>query len=178
VNAYTHVPMNVDGLVNHWQSAIETAVERTCSRWRVTGADAEDLKAELWLCVLRDHNRVLRRFEGRSAIETYLFVVLKRAALKWITRQRTRRAMEAAADPLRLLCVPGAPPAEYLMSVRTAMSKLQGPDRELLQMWAEGYSFGEIASRRGESAKAVEHRVYRAIASVRVAMGIFSRPGH
>lgn len=164
---FSPLQLNVDGLVDHWQAAIDTAVARTCSRWRVKGADAEDLKAELWLYVLRDHNRVLRQFEGRSGIETYLYIVLKRAALKWIKRQRTRRAMEAAGDPLQRLCGSGTPPAEYLMAVRAALSKLPVRDRTLLQMWAEGYSFGEIAGRRGESAKAVQHRVYRAIACVR-----------
>jgi hypothetical protein len=62
--------MDLDDLIAEWQPSIEPAIRRTCAKWCVTGADAEDLTIELWLCLLPHDGRVLRRFEGRSAKAT------------------------------------------------------------------------------------------------------------
>src|SRR5262245_9798638 len=57
-----------------------------CRRHRLNGAEAEDFKAEVHLHFLERNSEVLRRFEGRSSLRTFLSVVINRLFLDYRNR--------------------------------------------------------------------------------------------
>jgi RNA polymerase sigma factor (sigma-70 family) len=57
-----------------------------CRRHRLSGAEAEDFKAEVHLHFIERNSDVLRRFEGRSSLRTFLAVVIHRLFLDYRNR--------------------------------------------------------------------------------------------
>ena len=57
-----------------------------CRRHRLSGAEAEDFKAEVHLHFIGRNSEVLRRFEGRSSLRTFLAVVINRLFLDYRNR--------------------------------------------------------------------------------------------
>ncbi|MBK9240013.1 MAG: sigma-70 family RNA polymerase sigma factor [Acidobacteria bacterium] len=62
---------------------IERALATVCRRNSVFGADAEDFSSTARLHLIEDDYAVLRRFEGRSSLPTYLTVVITRQFQDW-----------------------------------------------------------------------------------------------
>jgi RNA polymerase sigma factor (sigma-70 family) len=58
-----------------------------CRRHRLSGAEAEDFRSEVRLHFLERNYEVLRRFEGRSSLPTYVTVVIQRLYLDYRNRQ-------------------------------------------------------------------------------------------
>src|SRR5262245_39787988 len=54
-----------------------------CRRHRLSGAEAEDFKAEVHLHFIERNSDVLRRFEGRCSLRTFLAVVIQRLFLDY-----------------------------------------------------------------------------------------------
>lgn len=65
---------------------IEGIVARVCRRARIYGADADDFAATVKLKLIEDDYAVLRRFEGRSSLATYLRIVVER----WLADETIR----------------------------------------------------------------------------------------
>lgn len=80
-----------DGDPEAWESFVRThgPVLHAAARSQGKGADPEDVAQEVLADLLRDGGRVLRAFEGRSSLSTWLWVVAARKAL----------AMRSAAKP-------------------------------------------------------------------------------
>ena len=57
-----------------------------CRRHRVSGAEAEDFRAEVHFHFIERNSEVLRRFEGRSSLRTFLAVVIQRLFLDYRNR--------------------------------------------------------------------------------------------
>jgi len=57
-----------------------------CRRHRLSGAEAEDFAAEVHLHFIERNSEVLRRFEGRSSLRTFLSVVIHRLFLDYRNR--------------------------------------------------------------------------------------------
>jgi RNA polymerase sigma-70 factor (ECF subfamily) len=55
--------------------------------------DIDDLCAELFLTVLANDFRVLRRFKGQSSLASYLTVIARRLAVREIARRRQAEAL-------------------------------------------------------------------------------------
>lgn len=65
---------------------IKRVVAQTCRRCHFRKEEAEDFEAELMVKLIEDDYAVLRRFEGRSSLERYLTVVIKRFHLDYLDR--------------------------------------------------------------------------------------------
>jgi RNA polymerase sigma factor for flagellar operon FliA len=65
------------------QEPIERALAAVCGRHRLPAADREEFSSACRLHFLDDDARVLRSFEGRSSIQTFLFAVATRFFLDW-----------------------------------------------------------------------------------------------
>jgi RNA polymerase sigma factor (sigma-70 family) len=173
--------MSLDELYAQHRDAIERAVRLTCARWHVSGADADDLGAELRLILLRADGRVLRRFRANSAFGTYLFTVFNRAAGRWIRRHRIRISHEInvgehwPAVPARPEQAPSLEASLTLvevedsrqMAVETALRNLALQDRTVFAMRRSGLDNRTIARQLGVSRKSVESRLYRTLQALR-----------
>lgn len=60
---------------------------------QVTPEDIDDLNAEIFLKVLEKDFAILRRFEGKSSLATYLSVIGRRIVVKEIAQRRKAEAM-------------------------------------------------------------------------------------
>lgn len=102
------------------------AVRVTARRRRLTPADMEDLRSEVWLKVLRDDRAVLRKFSGRSSLQTYLVSVADRCVLdqqvrvfgKWRPTAKAAKMGSQAILLERLTRRDGLPLEEALAIVR------------------------------------------------------------
>ena len=161
--------MDLDGLCEQHHEAIELAIGLTCAHWHVSGPDAEDLANELWLCLLANDGRVLRRSKGASTIRMYLFCVLNRDAGHWIHRQAERRRREL-------------PAGEDCVGLQSGVDCAPDPEAALVE--------SEIRNRRGNAFRAacgklpdIERRVVSArcaglpINSIADLIGIIAQGG-
>jgi RNA polymerase sigma factor (sigma-70 family) len=83
--------------------AIECAIARVCREARLEGANAEDFASSVRLALLADDCAILRKFEGRSSMPTYLTIVVRRlfyderrAAGRWYASAEAQRHGPAA----------------------------------------------------------------------------------
>jgi RNA polymerase sigma factor (sigma-70 family) len=65
------------------RSAIEQTIRAVCRRQRLLPQDAEDFASTVRVHLIDNDYAVLRRFEGRSSIATYLVTVVTHLALDW-----------------------------------------------------------------------------------------------
>lgn len=71
-----------DPFAEHLQ-LIERAIRFVCRRRGLSEAEAEDFASALRVKLLEDDRAVLRKFRGRSRLETYLVTVAQRFYLDW-----------------------------------------------------------------------------------------------
>lgn len=62
---------------------LDAAIAGTCRRFRLPAADAEDFAAEFRLRLVKEDYAILKQFQGRSSLRTYLMVVVARAFQDW-----------------------------------------------------------------------------------------------
>ncbi len=79
---------------------IDGIVAAACHRARRYGSDAEDFAASVHLALIEDDYAVLRKYQGRCAISTYLTVVIER--LMDDDRNRTMGRWRPSAEAMRL----------------------------------------------------------------------------
>ena len=89
---------------------INRAIARVCRHVRLHGADAEDFASTARLALLEDDCAILRKYEGRSSLASYvaivvkrLFIGQKRAAGRWHPSAEAVRRGDAAVMLERLL---------------------------------------------------------------------------
>lgn len=136
---------------------------------RLTG-DLEEAKDVLQDGYIRAFDQLREGgFDGRSALETWVYRIVVNAALDALRRGHRRRAREEAAAPGGWL------EAEPLLEARAALRQLSGwmadlPAGEraaLVLKEIEGHTAAEVAALLGCSEGAVEQRLVRARAFLR-----------
>lgn len=60
---------------------------------RVSAHDVDDLAAEVFLTVLSDDFKVLRKFQGKSSLATYLTVIARRVVVRELANKRMAEAL-------------------------------------------------------------------------------------
>jgi RNA polymerase sigma factor (sigma-70 family) len=171
---------------------IQDVVRRVIRRRRLKYQDAEDFTGTVLVRLLEDDCAVLRRFEGRSSVRTFLARVIDRMLLdyrieqwgKWRPSARARRLGKVAIQLETLIARDGLTFAEAAESLRTNYLVDQTVDelwvlnaqlpprhrrrvvpcRQLESLPATGYSPEEIVSRPGS----------RALEALRVALATLS----
>lgn len=87
-------PAAWDAFVARFGGLLAFVVDRTADQRRMslTPADRDDLLADILLEILHHDAAVLRSFEGRSSLATYLAVVARRVAVRCLTKlsEKTR----------------------------------------------------------------------------------------
>jgi RNA polymerase sigma factor for flagellar operon FliA len=69
---------------------IDSIVGRVCRRARMYGADAEDFAAAVKLALIENDYAILRRFEGRASLSTYITIIVERLMADEYIRSRGR----------------------------------------------------------------------------------------
>src|SRR5436190_5298896 len=89
------------------RAVIESVIRFACRRRSLRGDDAEEFAAEVRLRLVESDYEILRKFEGRSSLQTYLTVVVQRLALdfrasRWGRWRPSALARAEGAPALRL----------------------------------------------------------------------------
>ncbi|MHC5211022.1 MAG: sigma-70 family RNA polymerase sigma factor [Planctomycetota bacterium] len=140
------------------------------------GADAEDLAQEAFLKAFG----AMDRFDGRSALFTWLYRIAVNTARDDLARRRRRPAVPlegpegTRVDPVD----PSETPKqayerhERAAIVRDALDRLPEPFRTtLILREMEGHSYEEVATILGVSIGTVESRIFRARCKLRALLG-------
>lgn len=106
IDAHKNIAMCDDAAGHHTMStlleehlgAIERAISRVCREARLAGADAEDFGSSVKVALLADDCAILRKFEGRSSMPTYLTIVARRLL---VDERRAEGRWYASADAQR-----------------------------------------------------------------------------
>lgn len=156
-------------LVDAYRDRIITVVARVAG----PGADAEDLAQDAFLKAFA----ALDRFDGRSALFTWIYRIAVNTARDWVDYRRRRPSvpLEGAFGGLAEPVDPGRQPAqaaeahELRVAVRAALELLPEPFRTtLILREMEGHSYEEVAEILGVSIGTVESRLFRARGKLRV----------
>jgi len=154
------------------QDRIITVVARVAG----AGADAEDLAQEAFVKAFG----AIARFDGRSALFTWLYRIAVNTARDDIARRRRRPVVPLeGADGSRVDPPdPSESPKEALLRheravlVRDALERLPEPFRTtLILREMEGHSYEAVASILGVSIGTVESRIFRARCKLRELLG-------
>src|SRR5688500_7510790 len=79
---------------------IERLVGRACRRAGIGARDVADMAAMVKLALVEDDYAILRRYEGRSSLATYLTIVIERLLAD--QRERTHGRWRPSAEAQRL----------------------------------------------------------------------------
>jgi RNA polymerase sigma factor (sigma-70 family) len=82
--------MNASLLFESNLELIDRVIAGVCSRARVFGADAEDLASDVKLALIENDYAILRPFEGRSSLSTFLVVIVHRFLIDQWTKRTGR----------------------------------------------------------------------------------------
>ncbi len=131
-----------DRFVRDHRLVVFKAVHAAAYRFRATAADVEDAAGQVFLELLEDDAKLLRSFQGKSALSTWLSVIAYRTAAREFSRRIRAREVETTRPPS------GARPRET--EVLEQLEKLPDQDRRALVLFhIEDCSYREIAERLG-----------------------------
>src|SRR5262245_53162084 len=120
------------------RSVIESVIRFVCRRRGLRGDEAEEFAAEVRLRLVESDSAILRKFQGRSSIQTFLTVVIQRLALdyqasrwgRWRPSVVARSEGPAAVRLEQLVVRDGLPLADALVLV---VSEFDGVDPAQLE---------------------------------------------
>jgi len=92
--------MNASDLFAANLGLIDRIIGIVCRRAGLFGADAEDFASEAKLALIEEDYAILRKYEGRSSLETYLTVVIRRLLADMRTRTKGRWHASSEAERL------------------------------------------------------------------------------
>lgn len=123
------------GAPDDWISVATRAAAIVARRRRLSRDDADDLRSEVWLKLLKDEHSALARFEARSSLLSYLIIIADRCVLDWHIRdlgkwrpsQKAQSAGPLAVQFERLTQRVGMSPTEAHETIRT-MTGLNATD--------------------------------------------------
>ncbi len=115
--------------------------------------DVEDLAAEVLLQIVADDYAVLRQFEKKSSLSTYLTVIARRICVKELARRAAAKEVQTNAKAATPASGSDPTPSgglESLEEVAKLLRKLPPRDRDVVRLcYLEGRSYEEISSELG-----------------------------
>ncbi len=117
-------------------TAIERLINLTCRRNGLAGPDAEDFSSTVKLKLVENDYAVIRKFQGRSSLSTYLTTVIQRALLdyrihawgKWHPSAEAKRLGDAAIELERLIHRDGRERAEAVAIMLRSGTQLRNEE--------------------------------------------------
>ena len=167
--------------VDRYQRVVFARVNQVLVQYgkSVEANEADDVVADLFTSLLANNMRMLRRFEHRSTLATWLTIIAHRMSLRAAMKSKRKRTQTNQLDPttgqtpiqaLEQLAVdPAENPLARLMStenrskIRHQLTMLKEADRQVIELFHfEKLSYREIALRMGMSENSVGSRLTRA----------------
>lgn len=167
---------------------IRQLVQRAARRNRLTESERQDFESWMWIRLIDNDFHILRAFQGRASLATYLRVVVQRSVLdfrtarwgKWRPSAHARRLGPRAVALERLILRDGVPPdvaasqlnaiGDTLPSQRVAARRGFDVPIELATDVAAppetSPDEGVLAAERRDTAQAVARALARALASI------------
>jgi len=119
---------------------------------RISPEDVEDIAAEILVQILADDFKILRLFQKKSSLSTYLTVIARRICVHELTRRQTVREAIQNGHTRLIQVAPDDTEAaqkgmEKLEEVEALLRKLAGKEREIVrQFYLEGRTYEEIST--------------------------------
>ncbi len=122
--------------------AIDRAISYVCHRNHLSPQDAEEFDSEVKTKLIEGNYSVLRKFEGRSSVSTYMTTVIQRLYFQWRVQMwgkwrpsaEAKRLGEKAITLERLLTRDGFTYAEALETLTTGTSAYTRDELEALYL--------------------------------------------
>jgi RNA polymerase sigma factor for flagellar operon FliA len=92
--------MNAEALFRDNLPLIDRVLDRVCWRARLSGADAEDFASSARISLMENDYAILRKYEGRSSLATFLAVVCEHLLADERVRQYGKWRASAEAERL------------------------------------------------------------------------------
>jgi RNA polymerase sigma-70 factor (ECF subfamily) len=144
----------VDGVYRRYARSLRAFLRRELVR-----DDAvDDVLADVFKALLRD----LPAFRGDAKLLTWLQTIARRAMFRYLERERARAARAAPLADAEQIPLPDLR-ATYKNWVRRLYQDLAQPDRAVVDLWLEGWTWQEAAQRLSTSEEALRKRFTRLI---------------
>ena len=121
-----------------------------CRSIFLSTADREDLVAEVMMAIIKDDYAVLRRFQGKSSLATYLTVISRRVVVRQLLENRTAMPLSAASEDSLANDSEVEQRITDQEEVQRLLQRLDGPEQNVMRMYhLEGKSYQEISRSTG-----------------------------
>ena len=141
---------------------------------RFSPEDVDDLCAEVFVRLLGDDFAILRRFQGKSSLATYLTVVSRRIVVREVARRRFAEALghvnahHASFEKAQAHIASDEQRIEDRELVKQMLEHLQPAEREVVKRFhLAGKSYREISSELGIAENTIGPTLSRARAKLR-----------
>jgi len=134
---------------------------------RLTPEDREDLCAEVFLTIVKSDFAVLRRFQGKSNLATYLTVIARRVVVKHLLEHKSAAKLQIATVPPSEVQDSTADGLEDRVSdldeVEKLLDDLDGFEAQVVRLYhIEGKTYREISTATGMPENSVGPTLSRA----------------
>ncbi len=142
-------PRAWEDFVDRFMGLVMHVINHTaqCRSILLSTADREDLAAEVMLTIIEKDYAVLRQFQGKSSLATYLTVISRRVVVRKMLESRTATSL---GDVAGQAIADGSASAEERMTnqeeVERLLAHLEGPEAQVVRMYhLEGKTYQEIS---------------------------------
>jgi RNA polymerase sigma-70 factor (ECF subfamily) len=134
---------------------------------RLTPEDREDLCAEVFMTIVKNDFAVLRRFQGKSNLATYLTVIARRVVVKHLLEHKSAAKLQIATVPPSEVQDATADGLEDRVSdldeVEKLLDDLDGFEAQVVRLYhIEGKTYREISTATGMPENSVGPTLSRA----------------
>jgi RNA polymerase sigma-70 factor, ECF subfamily len=132
---------------------IDGRLARARARYPAIAGSADDLRQELMMALLDDNCAVLRTYEGRSALSTWIYAIATRFFFRRGRREDHRAQRISTEEPAEQLGSGEASPelqalrGEQIRGVRSALAELEQDEQLMLKMLYESDASSETVGR-------------------------------
>lgn len=121
-----------------------------CRSILLTTADREDLAAEVMMTMVQNDFAVLRRFQGKSSLATYLTVISRRIVVRQLLENRSAMPLSAVAEDSLATDSEVEQRITNQEEVQRLLQRLDGPEENVMRMYhLEGKTYQEISRSTG-----------------------------
>lgn len=158
--------MELERLITQCIQIVPGLACRACLHYKYSPSqdEVDELSQQIFVLLIDDDYRVLRSFEHRSSLKTWLFPVVTHHVGYYLRRRKKEISLEEVSPDL-FTSQPTQEEQiafdENLESLSAILSNLAKPERELFELMCRGLDAAEIAKLMGTTTGAIYQRKRR-----------------